>query len=701
MNTTLTGNEPGLVGYWDFDDGTANDLSPNRNDGTLYAGATIVESDLRLAPGGIDTMDGFSAVPVNQKGQFVLTTGIGRGEAIKPIKTIQIRTPKEFSKPGAKAVDDVMIEKRRVKASSAQVGSVLRIHLEEGITEAGVLKAKFETTAGPATASNVMFSVKLLASDGRVIRESREGLGGIAVISDAPLPVPRDVAARPVAGENDVEISWKAVDDPRVAGYEILATWEEARRRGGERARGRRSEGSRKRVMEIQGRETTTHKHVSAPPGIEISYAVRAVSTSSLKSKLSGSVIDTVGQDTTPPEISHLKARKVVDSETGDSGTEVEWEITGAQDIAGYEILRSRSPAAREFNLREMRRGTTEIQRRRRPRGLRNVERIAELGANVREYIDKIPRAYIYAVDAIDDRGNRARYSMLEGDGKAREQGSEGASIEHPAIILGDENISDGIRMPNAGYGQHEPATLAGRSCRRLRSGSENFYFDIDDQYVYGYVPDMYVTVEYFDEGMDWFGLAYGEKRNESIYTRIVAQKLQDTKRWSQATFHLPDPHFANALDFLCDFAIGLGFDRPLASPLAIAKVTVARNHPLQGKGAYASVPLRTMSYAMIGPLDVTAPEQEIDLNKAYTVDDKPVRWFESFPYAEYQGVSQNIDLIGIYGSPVQDNFYALTYLESPDDMLVKLDDLLVELSKYSMANFWINNIPVHNITQS
>ena len=33
MNTILTGNETGLVSYWNFDDGTANDLTTNGNDG--------------------------------------------------------------------------------------------------------------------------------------------------------------------------------------------------------------------------------------------------------------------------------------------------------------------------------------------------------------------------------------------------------------------------------------------------------------------------------------------------------------------------------------------------------------------------------------------------------------------------------------------------------------------------------------------
>jgi hypothetical protein len=40
MYSTLTGSEPGLVAYWNFDSGTGKDLSPFKNDGALV-GATI------------------------------------------------------------------------------------------------------------------------------------------------------------------------------------------------------------------------------------------------------------------------------------------------------------------------------------------------------------------------------------------------------------------------------------------------------------------------------------------------------------------------------------------------------------------------------------------------------------------------------------------------------------------------------------
>ena len=43
---SLTGQEPGLVGYWNSDDQTAKDGNINHNDGTLIGGAQLVEDPL-------------------------------------------------------------------------------------------------------------------------------------------------------------------------------------------------------------------------------------------------------------------------------------------------------------------------------------------------------------------------------------------------------------------------------------------------------------------------------------------------------------------------------------------------------------------------------------------------------------------------------------------------------------------------------
>ncbi|MBL4656915.1 MAG: choice-of-anchor D domain-containing protein, partial [Flavobacteriales bacterium] len=43
MSDVLSGSESGLIGYWNFDDQTADDLSVSGNDGTLIGGASIIQ----------------------------------------------------------------------------------------------------------------------------------------------------------------------------------------------------------------------------------------------------------------------------------------------------------------------------------------------------------------------------------------------------------------------------------------------------------------------------------------------------------------------------------------------------------------------------------------------------------------------------------------------------------------------------------
>ncbi|MDP2895979.1 MAG: S41 family peptidase [bacterium] len=63
MNTPLTGKEEGLVAYWNFDDGTAKDLSPHGNDGKLDGGAKIVESPRPVVEPEKESVEPESAEP--------------------------------------------------------------------------------------------------------------------------------------------------------------------------------------------------------------------------------------------------------------------------------------------------------------------------------------------------------------------------------------------------------------------------------------------------------------------------------------------------------------------------------------------------------------------------------------------------------------------------------------------------------------
>jgi len=85
MHTTLSGKEPGLVGYWRFDDGKkiVTDTSPNHNDGELIGDARLVE------------------VEFPQPGEQVISTGLSGvitdGES-QPIPNASVRLEKNGKK---------------------------------------------------------------------------------------------------------------------------------------------------------------------------------------------------------------------------------------------------------------------------------------------------------------------------------------------------------------------------------------------------------------------------------------------------------------------------------------------------------------------------------------------------------------------------------------------------------------------------
>ncbi|MCF7827014.1 MAG: T9SS type A sorting domain-containing protein [Candidatus Marinimicrobia bacterium] len=53
MFTVLTGDEQGLLSYWNFDDGTAGDLTGSGNDGVLMDDASIVAAEISLPENGL------------------------------------------------------------------------------------------------------------------------------------------------------------------------------------------------------------------------------------------------------------------------------------------------------------------------------------------------------------------------------------------------------------------------------------------------------------------------------------------------------------------------------------------------------------------------------------------------------------------------------------------------------------------------
>ena len=81
MNTTLTGQESGLVGYWNFDDGTAKDLSPGGNEGVLYGNAQIVEAPPPEIPSGELPVD-YIWIDLGERNEGLLLTQREMGDGV-------------------------------------------------------------------------------------------------------------------------------------------------------------------------------------------------------------------------------------------------------------------------------------------------------------------------------------------------------------------------------------------------------------------------------------------------------------------------------------------------------------------------------------------------------------------------------------------------------------------------------------------
>ncbi|MBM3238248.1 T9SS type A sorting domain-containing protein [Candidatus Poribacteria bacterium] len=109
MNTTLKGDESGLVGYWNFDDSTANDSSPYGNHGTLEGDADIIPLVGTWPPKKIGDVSGngtISAYDASLILQYVVglisefpADSMGSPSAISPRSYI-VRIPEISAKAG-------------------------------------------------------------------------------------------------------------------------------------------------------------------------------------------------------------------------------------------------------------------------------------------------------------------------------------------------------------------------------------------------------------------------------------------------------------------------------------------------------------------------------------------------------------------------------------------------------------------------
>ena len=84
-NKVLTGNEPGLIGCWNFSNGTADDITTNHYTGTLYGDAAIVPASIPALTGA-----GVGSVVLTAPGPYSITgLPAGPGYAVTAFLDVQ------------------------------------------------------------------------------------------------------------------------------------------------------------------------------------------------------------------------------------------------------------------------------------------------------------------------------------------------------------------------------------------------------------------------------------------------------------------------------------------------------------------------------------------------------------------------------------------------------------------------------------
>ena len=186
---------------------------------------------------------------------------------------------------------------------------------------------------------------------------------------NALLLPPTAFTASPIAGENDVVLSWQPHPDARVQGYEVLADG--------------------KIIDRIDDPDEVEFYHYDLTPDAQIAYQVQAIAEASArelaKPAITNEILVVVGTDTTPPsppesmeEGIPFKKGEPSDKVGKMSDRQITWEPSLSGDTVSYQI----------------RRGNTVL---------------ATVSANENQYFDSQGDfSQKYAVYAIDDGGNQS-----------------------------------------------------------------------------------------------------------------------------------------------------------------------------------------------------------------------------------------------------------------------------------------------------
>jgi hypothetical protein len=150
------------------------------------------------------------------------------------------------------------------------------------------------------------------------------------------------------------------------------------------------------------------------------------------------------------------------------------------------------------------------------------------------------------------------------------------------SVVLGQPDQENGLHNIDNEDGHTVATTLGGESARATTDEAQPtygryIYFGIDDSFAYDGYYHASLTVQYWDDGTNSFGLQYDSANCTSgnpAFQSAGSVTKTNTGAWKTTTFDLPDAHFGNVENGGSDFRLASGVG-PVAGALAIHEVTL------------------------------------------------------------------------------------------------------------------------------
>ena len=227
MHTTLKGDDAGLIGYWDFEGGTAEDRSKNGNDGTLVGNAEIIE-----VPPTIVLEDKIA----NPDAQFTMDIPIHFAEGLSQFNfdlefdpsLLQVIRVQEGGFLSSRGSNGTLWKKPQVDNENGVVRNVAcRLTGKAGVAEnSGVLATVTFQSLKTGNGNVRLQNPRLLGKNGRELTPQTQG-GAIAVFShgtisgtvmDAESQIPIEHAHIKVSKRRSITSLFKRASGPGAQG---------------------------------------------------------------------------------------------------------------------------------------------------------------------------------------------------------------------------------------------------------------------------------------------------------------------------------------------------------------------------------------------------------------------------------------------------------------------------------------------------